>query len=82
MRCSIRLTLKGITVDSDPADRDGIVALCKGRTEALVELGDDAGDGEWQELRTALTDAGVKILMRGARGFDACKANPLAKGCM
>lgn len=82
MRCSIRLTSKGITVDGDPADRDQAVALCKPRTEALVELGDDASDGQWQALRTALADAGVKILIRGPRGFDDCMSNPLAKGCM
>ncbi len=82
LRCSIRMTSKGITVDGDAMDRDRAVLVCKSRTEALVELGDDASDDEWQALRTALTDGGVKILMRGSRGHDDCKANPLAKGCM
>lgn len=46
MRCSIRLTSKGITVDGDALDRDRAVALCQRRTEALVELGEDAGESD------------------------------------
>jgi len=82
MRCSIRVTSKGVMVDGDPVSLDRAVALCESREEALVELGEDVSNSEWKELRSALTEAGVKVLMRGPRGIDDCKANPLAKGCM
>ena len=61
--------------------REHAVALCKQRSTALVELSDEANQREWSELRTALVAAGVTILMRGLRGHQECRNNPLAKGC-
>ena len=81
-RCSIRLTVKGITVDGDPMERARVVAVCKQRSAALVEISDEARE-DWPRLRADLEAAGVRILIRGSRGHDedGCRNNPLARGC-
>ena len=61
VRCSIRVTATGITVDGKPATRTEAVAVCKATTGADVIVTGDAREGDWTELRTALEAAHVEI---------------------
>ncbi len=81
MRCTLRVSSKGIYVDGDPASRADAIAVCKRRAGAIVVLEDDAPAEEWKTLQAALRREGVPILMRGQVGHDDCMDNPLAKGC-
>ena len=64
-RCVVRVTAEGIVVDGNKMKRDEAVAACKATEGALVTVTGDARQGDWDELRTALDQAGVKIFTRG-----------------
>lgn len=64
-RCVVRVSAEGIVVDGKKATRDEAVAACKATEGALVTVTGDARQGDWDELRTALDAAGVKIFTRG-----------------
>lgn len=67
-RCTIRVTAKGISVNSTPMSRDEAVATCKASEGADVIITGDAREGDWTELRTALEAAGVKDIFVQKRG--------------
>jgi hypothetical protein len=81
MRCTLRVTAKGIYVDGYPKSREQAVAACKRTACAVVAIDDDALAGEWEKLQAALLRAGIPILMRGVVDDTECLNNPLAKGC-
>jgi hypothetical protein len=81
VRCTLRVTAKGIYVDGDPKSREEAVAACKRTVCAVVALEDNAPADEWKMLQAALLRAGVPILMRGVVDDTECLNNPLAKGC-
>ena len=81
MRCTLRVSKRGIYVDGDPVTRTAALALCKRSTAAMVVLEDDAPRDLWQSLKADLRHQGTAILMRGPVGHDDCMDNPLAKGC-
>jgi hypothetical protein len=58
-RCAIRVTATGIVVNGVPMQRDQAVDACKATTGADVIVTGDAREGDWADLRTALTAAGV-----------------------
>jgi hypothetical protein len=66
-RCVVRVAANGITVDGKQLKRDAAVAACKQTEGALVTVTGDARQGDWDELRTGLEAAGVKIYTRGDR---------------
>jgi hypothetical protein len=66
-RCVVRVSSEGITVDGKKSTRDEAVAACKQTEGALVTVTGDARQGDWDDLRTALDGAGVKIFTRGDR---------------
>ena len=66
-RCVVRVSAKGITVDGKEMKRDEAVAACKQTEGALVTVTGDARQGDWDELRSALEQADVKIYTRGDR---------------
>ena len=63
-RCVVRVSAEGIIVDGKKATKDEAVAACKATEGALVTVTGDARQGDWDELRTALDAAGVKIFTR------------------
>jgi len=64
-RCIVRVSVEGIIVDGKKSTRDEAVAACKATDGALVTVTGDARQGDWDDLRTALDAAGVKIFTRG-----------------
>ncbi len=66
-RCVVRVSSEGITVDGKKTTRDEAVAACKQTEAAEITVTGDARQGDWDDLRTALDAAGVKILMHGNR---------------
>jgi hypothetical protein len=66
-RCVVRVAAKGITVDGKAMKRSEAVDACKKTDGALVTVTGDARQGDWDELRTALEKADVKIYTRGDR---------------
>jgi hypothetical protein len=81
MRCTLRVTAKGIYVDGTPKSRAEAVAACKRTACAVVALEDNAPADEWKKLQAALVRAGIPMLMRGVVNDTECLNNPLAKGC-
>jgi hypothetical protein len=82
MRCTLRLSPKGIYVNGDLRSRAEAVAACKRTAGAMVVLEDNAPADEWKALQIALRREGVPVLMRGPiNDNNDCLANPLAKGC-
>jgi hypothetical protein len=63
-RCVVRVSAEGIVVDGKKMKQDEAVAACKATEGALVTVTGDARQGDWDELRTALEAAGVKIFTR------------------
>ena len=45
--------------------REQAVAACKATDGALITVTGDARQGDWEELRAALEQSGVKIFTRG-----------------
>jgi hypothetical protein len=66
-RCVVRIAAAGITVDGKEMKRDEAVAACRKTEGALITVTGDARQGDWDELRTALEAADVKIYTRGDR---------------
>jgi hypothetical protein len=66
-RCTIRVSSEGIVVDGKKMKREEAVAACKQTEGALVTVTGDARQGDWDELRTSLEDAGIKVFTRGDR---------------
>jgi hypothetical protein len=66
-RCVVRVSSEGIVVDGKTVDRAQAVAACKQTEGALITVTGDARQGDWDELRTALEAAGVKIFTRNDR---------------
>jgi hypothetical protein len=63
-RCSVRVTSTGLALEGVAATRDAIVTACKTTTGADVIVTGDARQGDWDDLRAALTDAHVPVYMR------------------
>lgn len=82
MRCTLRVSTKGIYVDGDPMSQAEAVAICKRRAGAIVVLEDAAPKDAWKKLEMALRREGIAIHMRGTLNDRACMDNPLAKGCL
>jgi hypothetical protein len=66
-RCVVRVSSEGIVVDGKKLERAQAVAACKQTEGALITVTGDARQGDWDELRTALEAAGVKIFTRDSR---------------
>ena len=59
-RCQLRLSAAGITVDGKTMSQDDAVAACKKAGGAEVVVTGDARQGDWDALRAALDEAGVR----------------------
>jgi hypothetical protein len=59
VRCQLRLTATGITVDGKAATREEAIAACKSKTGADVLITGDSRQGDWDELRGALDRNGA-----------------------
>jgi hypothetical protein len=81
MRCTLRVSPKGLYVDGDPKSQSEAVAICTNRAAAMVVLEDGVAKGEWTKVKSALRREGIEILMRGPLGHAECLDNPFAKGC-
>lgn len=64
-RCVVRVSAEGIAVDGALMKREDAVAACKRTEGALITVTGDARQGDWDDLRTALEEAGVPIFTRG-----------------
>jgi hypothetical protein len=64
-RCVVRVSAEGIVVDGKKLKREDAVKACKATEGALITVTGDARQGDWDELRTSLESAGVKISTRG-----------------
>jgi len=83
VRCTLRISAKGIAVDGEPMTADQAIARCKQMTGAMVIVADDAPEHAWPDMRARLERAKIKIYLRGTLGdFGPCSGNPLAKGCL
>jgi hypothetical protein len=58
-RCKVRLDAAGISLDGKPATKKEALAACKAAGRADVVVTGDARQGDWDELRAALDEAGV-----------------------
>ncbi len=81
MRCTLRVSVNGLSVDGDPESQSEAIAICKSRAAAMVVLEDGIAKDEWKKVETALRREGIDILMRGPLGHQECLDNPSAKGC-
>lgn len=59
-RCQLRLGASGISVDGKAATVADAVAACKAAGGADVIVTGDARQGDWDTLRSALDEAGVR----------------------
>jgi hypothetical protein len=59
-RCQLRLAAAGITVDGKAMSQAEAVAACKQAGGAEVVVTGDARQGDWDALRSALGEAGVR----------------------
>ena len=59
-RCQLRITGQGITVDGKPASQAEAVAACQAAGGADVVVTGDARQGDWEAMRAALDEAGVR----------------------
>ena len=74
VRCALRLTAQGLTLDGKPTTRDAAIAACKKTTGADVLITGDARQGDWDELRGALEAASVQFFTREPRGVTPSDA--------
>jgi len=81
MRCTLRISPKGLFVDGDPKSQAEAISICKRRAGAMVVLEDDTSQGQWKKVEAELRREGIAIHMRGPIGHSECMDNPLAKGC-
>jgi hypothetical protein len=82
VRCTLRISAKGVAVDGEPMTPEKAVARCKQMSGAMVIVADDAPPAAWPDMRARLERAKIKIYLRGPLGdFGDC-ADPLAKGCL
>ena len=81
MRCTLRVSTKGLYVDGEPTSQSEAIAVCKRRAAAVVVLEDGVAKDEWNKVEAGLRREGIEILMRGPVGHRECLDNPLAKGC-
>jgi hypothetical protein len=58
--CKLRLSSVGITVDGRKVTEAEAVAACKAAGAAEIVVTGDAKQGEWESLRGALDEAGVR----------------------
>ena len=59
-RCQLRLAAAGITVDGKAMSQAEAVAACKKAGGAEIVVTGDARQGDWDKLRSALDEAGVR----------------------
>jgi hypothetical protein len=59
-RCQLRLAADGITVDGEAMSQADAVSACKKAGGAEVVVTGDARQGDWDALRAALDEAGVR----------------------
>ena len=64
VRCVVRVSAEGITVDGKLMKTHEAVAACRKTDGALVTVTGDARQGDWDELRVAFEAARVKIFTR------------------
>ena len=76
VRCAIRLTAKGLTVDGKQATREQAIATCKKTSGADVLITGDSRQGDWDELRAALEAANIPFFTREPRGVKPGDAGP------
>lgn len=81
MRCTLRVSAKGLYVDGEPKTEEEAIAICKRRAGAMVVLEEGVPPGDWKRVEAALRAVKITILMRGPVGDVECSENPLAKGC-
>jgi hypothetical protein len=72
-RCSIRIVRSVITVDGDPMKLAHAVSVCKQSGVALLEVVDAASEAEALRLEVQLHYAGVTIMTRSPRRYEASK---------
>lgn len=82
MRCTLRISPKGIYVDGNPTTRAAALTACKRSAGAVVVLEDKAPIEEWRAIENELRRGGVAVHMRGPVEDAPCSMeNPLARGC-
>ena len=64
-QCEIRLAPDGITIDGAKVTRDKAIQTCKAAGRALVKVTGNTVQADWDELRTALEGAGIKVYRQG-----------------
>jgi len=63
-RCQVRVTGAGLELDGAVATREAIVAACRTASAADVTVTGDARQGVWDDLKAALTAAGIATFVR------------------
>jgi hypothetical protein len=59
-RCALRLSAAGLTVDGKNATQAEAVEVCKAAGGADIVVTGDARQGDWEALKSALDEAGVR----------------------
>jgi hypothetical protein len=60
-QCELRLAPDGITIDGAKVTRDKAIEVCKPAGRAVVTVTNTTVQGDWDDLRTALEAAGIKV---------------------
>lgn len=60
VRCALRLTAAGITVDGKSMTRDEAIDACKTTQGADIVVTGDARTGDWEDLQKALVEAKIQ----------------------
>lgn len=75
-RCQVRVTGAGLELDGAVATREAVVAACTTAAAADVTVTGDARQGVWDDLKAALTAAGVATFVRDPQAAPTDAAIP------
>lgn len=83
VRCALRLTAAGITVDGKSMTREEAITACKATQGADIVVTGDARTGDWEDLQKALIEAKVQwteLKAGGGAGSAAGSGSGSAEG--
>lgn len=81
VRCALRLTAAGITVDGKSMTREEAITACKATAGADIVVTGDARTGDWEDLQQALLEAKIQWTeLKAGGGAAAGSSAPVGSG--